>query len=87
MQLLREAPEIVDGAGLGHSSHLRAQCDPVRGNGKDGLGLRESLGELGPGLGKLVVLEGVGGAAVAQEQGWHQVVLAGGVHHQERRGQ
>ena len=72
-QRLREAVEVVDGAGPRHRRHRGRVDVPVRGDHEDRPRARHRGAERAPGLGVAVVGQRVHRVAVPEERGGHQV--------------
>lgn len=81
-QLLREAVEVVDGAGAGHGGHGRRVDVPVGADDQDRPGAWDRGTECLPCSGVAVVLQGVHRVPVADERGGHDLGWSGrsGVH-------
>src|SRR5258708_9385109 len=71
-----ETIEIVDGFRLVHRRHGGPFRIPMRGHAQDGLGLRDRIAELAPGLRVLVALQRIHGAAMAEEHDRHSGSVA-----------
>ena len=68
-QLLREAVEVMDGAGPRHRCHRSGADVPVRRDDEDRARARQALAERAPLLGVAIEFERVHRAAVADEEG------------------